>query len=202
MRYKLCGAMVAFTVVFMVIMHVSGYACTTFIVGERNSQLFGRNYDWGFGDGYVIVNKRGVYKAAFKSRLVGENGQPATWISRFGSVTFNQYGREFPQGGMNEAGLVVEAMALLSTRFPAPDSRPYLPNALLWRQYLLDTCSSVRDVIESDSKVRVSYDASKGIGIHLQILDRQGNAATKGHKQYIIENARSADSKENHLLVR
>jgi len=177
MRYKLCGAKVAFTVVFMVIMHVSGYACTTFIVGERDSQLFGRNYDWYFGDGYVIVNKRGVYKAAFKSLLDGENGQPATWTSKFGSVTFNQYGREFPQGGMNEAGLVVESMALSSTKFPAPDSRPYLPNVMLWRQYLLDTCSSVRDVIESDSKVRISYDASKGIGIHLLILDREGNAA-------------------------
>jgi len=177
MRYKLCSATAAFTLALMVIMDVSGYACTTFIVGERDSQLFGRNYDWGFGDGYVIVNKKGVHKEAFKSRIDGENGQPATWTSRFGSVTFNQYGREFPQGGMNEAGLIVETMALSSTKFPASDSRPYLPNALLWRQYLLDTCSSVRDVIESDSKVRISYDASRGIGIHLQILDRDGNAA-------------------------
>ena len=177
MRYKPLGTKVVFTVAVMIIMHVSGYACTTFIVGERNSQLFGRNYDWGFGDGYVIVNKRGVYKAAFKSRIDGDNGQPATWTSRFGSVTFNQYGQEFPTGGMNEAGLVVETMALLSTKYPAPDSRPYLPNAQLWRQYLLDTCSSVRDVIESDSRVRISSDASKGIGIHLLILDREGNAA-------------------------
>ena len=177
MRSKLCNAAAALTVAFMVIMHVSGYACTTFIVGERDSQLFGRNFDWGFGDGYVIVNKRGVHKTAFKSWMDGENGQPVAWTSKFGSVTFNQYGQEFPQGGMNEAGLVVESLALRSTRFPAPDSRPYFPSAQLYRQYLLDTCSSVKDVIESDSKVRISYDASKGIGIHLQILDRDGNAA-------------------------
>ena len=49
MRYKLCGAVAAFTVVFMVIVHVSGYACTTFILGERDSQLFGRNYVPCFG---------------------------------------------------------------------------------------------------------------------------------------------------------
>ena len=177
MRYKLCSATVTFTLAFMVIVNVSGYACTTFIVGESDSQLFGRNYDWGNGDGYVIVNKRGVQKTAFRSKLDGENGQPAVWTSTFGSVTFNQYGQEFPQGGMNEAGLVVESMALKNTRFPAPDSRPYFPNAQLYRQYLLDTCSSVKNVIESDSKVRISYDASKGIGIHLQILDREGNAA-------------------------
>lgn len=177
MRYKLFSATAAFTLAFMVFMNVSGYACTTFIVGEPDSQLFGRNFDWSFGDGYVIVNKRGVQKTAFKSKLDGENGLPAVWTSKFGSVTFNQYGREFPQGGMNEAGLVVESMALKSTRFPAPDSRPYFPNSQLYRQYLLDTCSSVKDVIESDSKVRISYDASKGIGSHLQILDREGNAA-------------------------
>lgn len=171
------GAMVALAGFLLVISYASAQACTTFVIGERDSQLFGRNYDFDFGDGYIIVNKRGVSKTAFKSRLQGEGGQPVSWISRFGSVTFNQYGREFPQGGMNETGLVVEAMALMSTRFPPPDSRPYLPNSLLWRQYLLDTCSSVNEVIESDSKVRISYDASKGIGIHLLVLDREGNAA-------------------------
>lgn len=29
------------------------------------------------------------------------------WTSRYASVTFNQWGREFPMDGMNEAGLVV-----------------------------------------------------------------------------------------------
>lgn len=155
----------------------SGYACTTFIIGDRHGQLFGKSYDFGFGDGYVITNKRGVSKTGYKSRLDGENGQPAAWTSKYGSITFNQYGREFPQGGMNEAGLVVESMALMSARFPKPDSRPYLPNILLWRQYLLDTCASVEEVIDSDSKLRVSYDASKGIGTHLLVMDRKGDAA-------------------------
>jgi choloylglycine hydrolase len=26
------------------------------------------------------------------------------WTSRYGSITFNQYGREFPSGGINEKG--------------------------------------------------------------------------------------------------
>ena len=37
-------------------------------------------------------------------------GTPASWVSKYGSVTFNQYGRELPTGGMNEAGLVVETI--------------------------------------------------------------------------------------------
>jgi choloylglycine hydrolase len=166
-----------FVLFLLPVFHHTAYACTTFVVREGGKQLFGRNYDFGFGDGYIIINKRGVSKAGYESRLAGENGRPAVWISKYGSITFNQYGREFPQGGMNEAGLIVETMALISTRFPQPDSRPYLPNTLLWRQYLLDTCASVRDVIDSDSKVRVSYDASKGVGTHFLILDREGNAA-------------------------
>lgn len=177
MRNFRVSVIVGFVLLVSMALCDTGYSCTTFIIGERDHQLFGRNYDFGFGDGYIVINKRGVSKAGYRSRMEGENGRPAVWSSRFGSITFNQYGREFPQGGMNEAGLVVETMTLMSTRFPQPDSRPYLPNTLLWRQYLLDTCASVKDVLDSDSKVRVSYDASKGIGTHFLILDREGNAA-------------------------
>jgi len=72
-------------------------------VRSKGRVLFGRNYDWNFGDGLIFVNKRGVAKTSSGS----ESPNPAKWISRYGSVTFNQYGRENPTGGMNEAGLVV-----------------------------------------------------------------------------------------------
>ena len=38
--------------------------------------------------------------------------QPARWTSKFGSVTFNQYGKDNPMGGVNERGLVIEVMEL------------------------------------------------------------------------------------------
>jgi penicillin V acylase-like amidase (Ntn superfamily) len=47
-----------------------------------------------------------------ETATVGESPNPAKWVSRYGSVTFNQYGCENPTGGMNEAGLVVEQMWL------------------------------------------------------------------------------------------
>ena len=40
---------------------------------------------------------------------------------KYGAIFFNQFGREFPMGGMNEAGLVVELMWLDETVFPSPD---------------------------------------------------------------------------------
>ena len=70
--------------------------------------------------------------------------KPASWVSRYGSVTFNQYGREFPNGGMNEAGLVVELMWLDDTTYPATDGRPAL-DCLEWIQYQLDTAATLSD---------------------------------------------------------
>src|SRR5436305_3006577 len=81
-------------------------ACTTFCLKNRGEVLFGGNYDWDIGDGLVFVNKRGVAKTAADV----DSPNPAKWVSEYGSVTFNQYGRENPMGGMNEAGLVVEVM--------------------------------------------------------------------------------------------
>jgi choloylglycine hydrolase len=105
-----------------------------------------------------------------------EKGTPAVWVSQYGSVTFNQHGRELPAGGMNEVGLVVETMALSEARFPRPDKRPYLGSALQWRQFLLDNFALVNEIVGSEATVRIS---SKGpsLGIHVLISDRTGNCA-------------------------
>ena len=70
-------------------------ACTTFCVKVGDTVIFGRNYDFEIGGGALIVNPRGLRKTGFLPR------GPA-WTSSYGSVTFNQFGRDFPMGGMNE----------------------------------------------------------------------------------------------------
>ncbi len=152
-----------------------GSTCTTFVLGDKDNQVFGRNYDWDVEDGLVIVNKRGVLKSGYPRD--DEKGTLAVWTSRYGSVTFNQYGRELPTGGMNEAGLVVETMALSEARYPSPDNRPYLGSALQWRQFLLDNFALVNEVIGSDTIVRISPRRT-GLGIHVLISDRTGNCAS------------------------
>src|SRR5262245_599189 len=113
--------------------------CTTFCMRGGSEMLVGKNYDWDIGDGLVIVNKRGLAKTS----MAGTN--PARWGSRYGSVTFNQYGRELPSGGMNEAGLVVELMWLEATRYPTTRSLPVL-GCLEWIQYQLDTAATLSDL--------------------------------------------------------
>ena len=141
-------------------------ACTTFC--SREPLLFGKNYDWSVGDGLLIVNKRNVGKEALAE------DRPARWTSRFGSVTFNQYGREFPNGGMNERGLVVELMWLDETEYPAPDARQGLPN-LQWIQYQLDTAATVNDVVASDKRVRITSGGEAKI--HFLVADATGEVA-------------------------
>ena len=147
-------------------------ACSTFVLKSGKHLVFGRNYDWAIGYGLVIVNKRNLIKKAPPS--ADPSGKPVQWVSKYGSITFNQYGKEFPMGGMNEAGLVVEVMWLEGTRYPSPDARPEL-SELQWVQYHLDTASSVKDVIASDASLRIS---ANSVPIHFLVSDKTGEAVT------------------------
>ena len=141
-------------------------ACTTFCVRGVEGALFGRNYDYAFGDGLVLVNPRGVEKVSLLER------NPARWVSRHGSVTFTQYGKDSPVGGINERGLVVEVMELEDTKYPPPDSRPVV-GALEWIQYELDTAGSVEEAIAAAKRVRIGTIAP----IHFLLADKSGDAA-------------------------
>ncbi len=149
-------------------------ACTTFCLKRGSQAVFGKNYDWGVGDGLVTVNKRGVAKTALipPQEKPGSQEKPARWVSRYGSLTFNQYGREFPNGGMNEAGLAVELMWLDETRYPAPAGRPAL-GCLEWIQYQLDNFAAVDEVAKNAGRLRVTSNAK----VHYLACDKSGSCA-------------------------
>jgi len=155
--------------VFLIIPPPHAGSCTTFCLNEGGRIVFGRNYDWSVGICFLMTNKRGLEKTAFLE--ASEN--PASWVSLYGSLTFNQYGREFPMGGINEAGLVVELMMLTDTRFPAPDERPAVPE-LSWIQYQLDNHKTVSEVIAGNAHIRIHQD---GVPIHFLVCDRTGQSA-------------------------
>ncbi len=143
-------------------------ACTTFCLKNKGEVLFGKNYDWMIGDGAVFVNRRGVSKW---SGIDGEKN-PAKWTSKYGSVTFNQYGWESPSGGMNEAGLAIELMWLDDTKYPPADSRPAI-SVLEWIQFHLDTAATTAEVIRNSESVRIS----SRVNIHYLVNDKQGSTA-------------------------
>ncbi|MGD1046426.1 MAG: linear amide C-N hydrolase [Bacteroidota bacterium] len=147
------------------------FGCTTFCLKDGNNIVFGKSMDHTIGFGYLMVNKRNVKKTAF----LLSDGTPATWISKYGSITINQYGRENPNEGMNEAGLVVDEMTLEESQYPAPDERPMV-EVLSWIQYQLDNSASIQDVIESNNRIRISNKAIATVArIHFLITDSTGN---------------------------
>ena len=144
--------------------------CTTVLLEDRDDVVVAKSYDYFMAQGLIVVNPRGLAK---RSMLSGLGRRPAAWVSRHGSVTFNQYGRELPCGGMNEAGLVVEVMWLDETVYPPPDDRPVLPD-LQWIQYQLDRWGSVAEVVAHADEVRVESGAAR---VHYLVCDASAACA-------------------------
>jgi choloylglycine hydrolase len=144
--------------------------CTCFVLHHHDKMVFGRNYDWVTDAGMVCTNQRGLAKTSFRTR----DGNSIGWVSKYGSISFNQYGKEFPTGGMNEMGLVVELMWLDGTRYPVPDARPSI-TALQWIQFQLDNHASVEEVIASDQQLRIS---SLSTPLHFLVADGGGHVAS------------------------
>lgn len=144
--------------------------CTTFLVSRGDELAVGKSYDWHQGQGLAFVNKRGVAKQSLPLR---REDPPAKWVSRHASLTFNQYGRELPNGGMNDAGLVVEVMWLDSSRYPPADARPAI-NELQWIQYQLDNFATVKELVAAADETRISQAYAK---VHYLACDRAGDCA-------------------------
>lgn len=141
-------------------------ACTAFLQADL---IAGKNYDWNLDQGLILVNKKGIAKRAL---LLNPAEKAAEWVSKYGSVSFNQYGREMPNGGMNEAGLVVETLMLPCTQNPGEDDRPAVT---AWVQYQLDNSGTIDDVVASDKTIRISQ--GMPMPIHFFVADAQGQAA-------------------------
>jgi choloylglycine hydrolase len=145
-------------------------ACTAFEIARDGEEVVGKCYDWSMGQGLVIVNKRGVGKRALP---LHPTDKPAEWRSRYASLTFNQYGREMPNGGINSAGLVAEVLWLDESVYPRPDARPTV-NELQWVQFQLDNYASTAEVVAHADDLRVADVSGK---VHYFVCDRTGACA-------------------------
>jgi penicillin V acylase-like amidase (Ntn superfamily) len=130
-------------------------SCSTFVLDHGKTLLVGHNLDEGFEvPGLVVVNPRGLAKSNFSyddlksSARQSRRAPRLTWVSRYGSVTYNVFGREFPDGGINEPGLYVGEMTLLGTEWPDRKDIPRMYHHQ-WIQYLLDNFANVEGALQS-----------------------------------------------------
>lgn len=149
-------------------------ACSIFSFASGTDVVYGQNLDWADPTpGHVVVNQRGVRKAILPWKgwwpAPGER-ETSTWTSRYGSVTFTCWGRDFIDGGMNEAGLIVDEANLVAI-YPPDDGRPGVSCAQ-WMQYQLDCFSTVEEVLAHLDDLRPD-----GEGWHYLVADRSGGAA-------------------------
>jgi penicillin V acylase-like amidase (Ntn superfamily) len=164
-------------------------ACTTFCMARNGEALFGRNYDFEIGQGYVMTNRRGLAKTSMAGSL--------SWMSRYASVTFNQWGREFPMDGMNEAGLVVALMWLDGSVYPPRDERPPL-RVLEWIQYSLDNHATVADLLAHLEESRIAGSTP----LHYLVADATGDSVTIEFLQGELVAHRGASALTNDTYAR
>jgi choloylglycine hydrolase len=154
----------------------SSSSCSTFMLQTDDAFLIGHNLDQGWETpGTIIINKRNIQKTGvslFELLAGRKTPNPAiTWTSRYGSVTFNAWGKEFIDGGINEVGLYIHEMSLLGTRFPEDEELPRM-FMMQWMQYQLDNYASVEEVLSNLSTI-----ALDGWFWHFFVSDQEGNTA-------------------------
>ncbi|MFT7084917.1 MAG: choloylglycine hydrolase [Vicingaceae bacterium] len=154
------------TLFFILVFSTLSSACSALFI--KNTQMFlGKNFDWYNGEGVVLQNKRGVQKVAYgldKENVVG-------WTSRFGSVTFNQVGKEFPYGGVNERGLAIE-MLWYSDSYYEESGQPTI-SELEWIQYNLDNYKTAAEVQFYLDSMNINPVNSN---LHYLVADRGGRS--------------------------
>lgn len=154
-------------------------SCSTFLLSGAGRVLAGHNLDDSIETpGMIVVNPRGLAKRGARYTDLfpfapGSKSDPRlSWVSRYGSITYNDFGREFPDGGMNEAGLYVGEMTLRGARYPTESGLTRLYHHA-WVQYLLDSFATVTEAIDGIGKVVPEGHCQW----HFFVSDREGRTA-------------------------
>jgi len=161
-----CLSLLMLVVGLLTVPVLPGYSCSTIVLKKDGTIMLAKNFDWTLSDGMLLCNPRAARKTAYFTHP----GQRASWISKYGSLTFNQNGRGMPYGGMNEKGLVVEMLWLDATRYNLDSAKPYL-NELEFIQYRLDNFETVQQVIDHLDALKIYPIKGK---LHYVIADATG----------------------------
>ena len=132
---------------------------------KRNTFILGKNFDAISSEGMIIKNLKGVEKTSYGL----DTRNTVKWSSKYGSVTFNQMGKEFPLGGMNENGLTIEMLWNEDAYYPE-NNNPSL-SEYEWVQYNLDNFKTAAEVLFYIDSLSINPLNSK---VHYIIADRGG----------------------------
>lgn len=166
-------------------------ACSAFMCRAENGVYFAKNFDWQFSHGYIIKNNKNVFKHGYNFK--GNN--TANWTSKYGSLTFNQIGKEFPFGGMNETGLVVEQLWNQDDCEYEVFENSNTISELEWIQFQLDNYKSVDEVLLNLKQLTIIPVMAK---VHYFIVDASGKSAII---EFLNGKTEIIESFDNHQLI-
>jgi choloylglycine hydrolase len=158
------------TLLHCTIFTIPAKACSAFLLKNSKNSLMCKSYDWDFGEGIVVINPRGEERISMP--VIGGK-TTFRWVSEYASITFNQYGQNLPNGGINEEGLAIEILVLNVSDYGSVKGYSCL-NELQWIQYGLDNFKSVDDLIKGTEKIKVKHLYAK---VHYFISDASGKSA-------------------------
>jgi len=139
-------------------------ACTRILWNDNKvAVVVGRSMDWPVStDPKIVVFPRGMKRDG--GRLGPEvvvNENPATWVSKYGSMVVTVYGVGMADG-FNERGLAAHMLYLTATDFgPRDPGKPGL-QAGLWAQYALDNAATVAEALADLEKIQPVMAEARG----------------------------------------
>lgn len=164
-------------------------ACTAFEILDQQHPVMAYSFDWTQIFGYVVKNVRGETKSALIYEH-GRAGKPYVWTSKYGSVSVNVIGRNFPQTGMNERGLSVASLLNDTDSFSeAANSKPYI-NERQWIQVLLDSAGSLDEAVRVSESLEIDRLAFPN---HLFVCDASAKCGVFEHINHHLVIVQGAD---------
>jgi penicillin V acylase-like amidase (Ntn superfamily) len=147
-----------------------------------------RNMDWAEQLPTTLYTFKRNLK---KSGMAEQDDSTLTWISEYESVVTMVVGEDDnnehcgASDGMNAAGLVANVLYDSGAQYQRSEGRAYKNlDVLRWVQYVLDTCCSVREVVEkfdANSEIHIQKSAVPSSGkdalLHLSVSDVFGKSA-------------------------
>ncbi len=139
-----------------------------------------RTMDWPESTQPVLtVFPRGLKRdgGQFAGHVI-DRKNPARWTSKYGSVVTTISGLGTADG-VNEKGLAVHMLYLVTTDFGPRDPSKVGVNAGLWAQYLLDGAATVDqalDLMKGAQPIMIEHDGMKAT-VHLAMEDASGDSA-------------------------
>jgi len=159
------------------------HTCSTFVLARAGDLVIGHNLDDDIPvPGVVVVNKRGAARESISWQDflpgAGKRRPRIRWTARYASLTANMFGVEYPDGGLNEAGLYLGETTLRGTVYPQADGRPQIYHTQ-WIQYALDNFGSVDEVLTDLPRLAIDGHCQW----HFFLADEQGRAAVIEFRQ-------------------